>query len=66
MKRLFDDEGQVWISVPLSRETAARLSNLSDICHADRVSVAASLLHDVLMDDIEAHPLESLPVLGCA
>ncbi len=45
----------VWISLPLDAETAARLQDLSDMCHADRVVVAASILHDVLKDDHEAH-----------
>lgn len=45
----------VWVSVPLDAETAERLRALSDICHADEKSVAASLLHDVLKDDEEAH-----------
>ncbi len=46
-----------WISVPLSEETAARLQDLSDHCHADPVGVAASLLHDILKDDADAHYL---------
>ena len=39
----------------LAAETAERLRHLSDICHADEKSVAASLLHDILKDDEEAH-----------
>jgi hypothetical protein len=50
-----DTENIVWISVPLDGETAARLLNLSDVCHAEPVSVAASLLHDILKDDEIAH-----------
>jgi hypothetical protein len=52
-----DDEAPPvrWISIPLDAETAARLAHLSDECHADPVSVAASLLHDVLADDEAAH-----------
>lgn len=45
----------VWVSIPLDAETAERLRNLSDICHADEQSVAASLLHDILKDDAETH-----------
>ena len=45
----------VWVTVPLDAETAERLRHLSDICHADEKSVAASLLHDILKDDEEAH-----------
>lgn len=46
-----------WISIPLDEETAERLQNLSDICHADETTVAASLLHDILQDDAESHYL---------
>lgn len=66
MKRLPDDEGPVWLSVPLSRETAERLASLADACHADRPTVAASLLHDLLKDDAEAHILEMTPAAGNA
>jgi hypothetical protein len=52
-----DDKSVVWISVPLSEETATRLQNLSDQCRADPVGVAASLLHDILKDDEETHYL---------
>ena len=37
------------------RRDGQRLRHLSDICHADEKSVAASLLHDILKDDEEAH-----------
>jgi hypothetical protein len=43
----------VVIAVPLSGETAERLRNLADFCHADPRTVAASLLHDILKDDEE-------------
>ncbi len=48
---LEDRQETVWISVPLDAETAARLRNLSDVCHAAPTHVAASLLHDILKDD---------------
>lgn len=51
----------VWISVPLDVETVERLRNLSDACHADPDSVAASLLHDILKDDEECHYLLTAP-----
>lgn len=58
---LKDPSEIVWISVPLDAETAARLQDLSDMCHApDRAVVAASLLHDVLQDDSAAHGEESV------
>ena len=50
---LTDDEDTVWIKIPLDGQTAARLRNLSDVCHAAVHAVAASLLHDVLADDEE-------------
>lgn len=52
-----DDHTVLWVRVPLDEETAARLRNLSDLCHADPISVAASLLHDILKEDAEAHHL---------
>ena len=56
MANLFEDpQDTVWISIPLDGETAARLQSLSNDCHAEPVSVAASLLHDLLKDDEEAN-----------
>lgn len=55
-----------YIRIPVSQETLERLMRLADMCHADPVAVAASMLHDVLKDDEEAHPLELLPVTGMA
>lgn len=52
-----DEKPVVWFSVPLDGDTIDRLMNLSDICHADPVAVAASLLHDILADDADAHAL---------
>ncbi len=46
----------VWVSIPLDAETAERLRILADDCHvADVSTLAASLLHDVLKDDEDAH-----------
>ena len=59
-----DDEAPPvqWISIPLDAQTAARLANLSDECHADQVAVAASLLRDVLADDEQAeYPAATAP-----
>lgn len=50
-----DDSSTIWIKVPVDGETARRLAALSDVCHADPIKVAASLLHDVLADDEEAN-----------
>jgi hypothetical protein len=56
MENFVDDQHEtVWISIPLDPLTAARLRNLSDVCHVDPIGVAASLLHDVLAEDDEAH-----------
>jgi hypothetical protein len=54
-----DDHEVVCIPIPLTPETVRRLQALSDICHADPVKVAASLLRDILADDEEAHFLEN-------
>jgi predicted transcriptional regulator len=53
MAEILKKERTVWVSIPLDPETAARLQNLSDFCHAEPVKVAASLLHDILKDDEE-------------
>lgn len=59
-KDLEDDAPPVrWLSIPLDAKTAERLAHLSDVCHNDPVRVAASLLHDVLADDEQAHFLEA-------
>jgi hypothetical protein len=50
-----DDDEIVWFSIPLNGETIERLMNLSNECHAEPVQVAASLLHDILKDDENAH-----------
>lgn len=56
MADLLEDQNPVvWISIPLDGETAARLQNLSDVCHAAPTNIAASLLHDILKDDEEAN-----------
>jgi len=56
MSKPIDDlKETVWISIPLDATTAARLQNLSDVCHAAPTNVAASLLHDILADDEEAN-----------
>ena len=43
------------LPVPLDAETEARLFRLSVICRDDPVSLAANLLHDILLDDELAH-----------
>jgi predicted transcriptional regulator len=56
MAHLIDEaEEMTWISIPLDPQTAARLRNLSDACHAAPTNIAASLLHDILKDDEEAN-----------
>lgn len=50
-----EEQPTLWIKISLDGETARRLANLSNICHADPNKVAASLLHDVLADDEEAN-----------
>lgn len=63
----FDDPKEtVWITIPLDGETVARLENLSGVCHAEMETVAASLLHDILKDDDEAHFLLAVPAVGAS
>jgi hypothetical protein len=52
-----DDRPKVRLVLDVSEETLVRLQNLSDFCHADPRTVAASLLHDILKDDEDAHIL---------
>lgn len=49
------DDTVVWFSIPLDGATIDRLMNLSNVCHAEPVKVAASLLHDILKDDEESN-----------
>lgn len=56
MANFSDDQEQVvWLSIPVSRETAEMLIDLADNCHAEPQAIAASLLRDILADDAEAH-----------
>lgn len=50
-----DEDDVHWLRVPLDAATVARLHGLADMCHAEPISIAASLLHDVLKDDEAAH-----------
>jgi hypothetical protein len=56
----------VWLRVPLDGETAERLRALSDICHNDEITVAASLLHDILKEDADCHELLIAPAPSAA
>lgn len=61
------NEPRRYISISVDDTTYRRLMDLSDMCHADHQSVAASLLHDILAEDAEAHHLlEVAPVVGHA
>jgi hypothetical protein len=61
MQKNLKDAEVLWIRIPLDGETAERLQNLSDICQSDASRVAASLLHDILKDDDDAHALLEAP-----
>ena len=50
-----DEETPVLITIRLDCASRDRLLALADLCHADPTVVAASLLHDVLKDDENAH-----------
>jgi hypothetical protein len=43
------------IMVPLDAESIERLIRLAEICGSDPLTIAGSLLHDVLEDDLLAH-----------
>jgi len=49
------DDDVVYFRIPLDLQTVARLMEVSDISHADPVTVASSLLHDILAEDERAH-----------
>lgn len=55
-----DEPAVEWLQIPLTEATRRRLEALANACHADRTKVAASLLHDVLADDEDAHFPETI------
>lgn len=57
-----ESDGVQWIRVPLDAITAARLAHLAQIVEAEPISIAASLLHDILKDDESAHELSGRAV----
>lgn len=54
------------IEVAVDGETLRRLMKIADMSHAAPRAVAASLLHDILKDDEDAHLLELMPPAGRA
>lgn len=50
-----DNEPVVWVQIPLTRQAAARLQALSEMCGDDPPEIAASLLHDLLEEDAICH-----------
>lgn len=55
-----DEDGPLTeFSVLLDDQTVARLMRLSEMCHTPPRVVLASIIHDVLKDDEDAHLLES-------
>lgn len=55
------DNDTVWVRIPLDGTTAIRLLRLSDAIKEDASKIAASLLHDILQDDEDAHNLAGIP-----
>ena len=53
-----EDERATTFCVPLDDATVARLIELSDICHMPPTLLIASIIHDVLKDDEDAHGFE--------
>lgn len=41
----------VTLEIQIDEDTNLRLQNLSAFCRADKIALAASLLHDILRDD---------------
>ena len=54
------------IEVAVDGETLRRLMKIADMSHAAPRAVAASLLHDILKDDEDAHLLELMSPAGRA
>lgn len=50
-----DENGQHVFRVALDDETVARLAALANLCHEAPEVVMASIIHDVLKDDEDAH-----------
>lgn len=59
-------EDTVQITIDVDPETLRRLMKIADMSHAPPRAVAASLLHDILKDDEDAHLLEMMPPAGRA
>lgn len=53
-----EEDGVVVLRVTLDPETADRLLAVADECHAEPSVVAASIIHDVLIEDAIAHQFE--------
>jgi len=60
------DDDTTLITIPVDGETLRRLVKIADMSHAAPKAVAASLLHDILKDDEDAHLLELMPAAGRA
>ena len=52
------DTEETVLVLPIDAETTTRLLRLAAVCGSDPVALAASLLHDILLDDDLAHRLE--------
>lgn len=54
-----DDEDQTVFLLALDDKTVARLMEICDLAKSPPAMVIASILHDVLEDDAQAHDLET-------
>lgn len=52
---VIEDDFLTRLEIVVDGETRLRLIALADACHSTPKMIAASLLHDVLMDDADAH-----------
>jgi len=50
-----EEDGVVFFRVPVDEATVARLMTVADETHNDPAMIIASILHDVLKDDEDAH-----------
>jgi hypothetical protein len=46
-----DDEGKVWLRIPIVGETRKRLDDIARMAGEEPETLAASMLHDLLEDD---------------
>ena len=62
MSKRFRPEADVeFVPIPLDRESRELLKHFAGVVGKPPITVAAELLHDLLREDLEAHPGERPP-----